>query len=52
VARPSTPSADLYGEVSSKYFTKVNEILTGSASDIPAALEELASDLEDTMADL
>ena len=52
VARPSTASADLYGEVSSKYFTRVNEILTGAASDIPAALEELASDLEDTMADL
>lgn len=52
VARPSTASADLYGEVSSKYFTKVNEILTGSASDVAAALEELAADLEDTMADL
>jgi trehalose/maltose transport system substrate-binding protein len=52
VARPSTASADLYGEVSSKYFTRVNEILTGAASDIPAALEELAADLEDTMADL
>jgi len=51
VARPSTPSADLYGEVSLEYFTAVNEILTGAAEAGPA-LEELATSLEDIMADV
>lgn len=52
VARPSTPSADLYNDVSTAYFTRVNEILTGSAAEVPAALEELQGELEDVMADL
>ncbi len=51
VARPSTPSADLYGEVSLEYFTAVNEILTGSAEAAPR-VEELAASLEDIMADV
>jgi trehalose/maltose transport system substrate-binding protein len=51
VARPSTPSADLYGEVSLEYFTAVNEILTGSAETGPR-VEELASSLEDIMSDV
>ncbi len=51
VARPSTPSADLYGEVSLEYFTAVNEILTGSAETAPR-VEDLASALEDIMSDV
>ncbi len=51
VARPSTPSADLYGEVSLEYFTAVSEILTGSAESGPR-VEDLASSLEDIMADV
>lgn len=51
VARPSTPSADLYGEVSLEYFTAISEILTGAAETGPR-VEELASALEDIMADL
>lgn len=51
VARPSTASVDLYGEVSTAYFTRVNEILTGSA-EIDAGLEDLQGQLEDIMADL
>lgn len=50
VARPSTASADLYGEVSQAYFTAVNEILTGS--DVNEKVENLAGQLEDIMADL
>jgi trehalose/maltose transport system substrate-binding protein len=52
VARPSTPSADLYGEVSLEYFTAVNEILSGQASDINARVEDLTSSLEDIMSDV
>lgn len=52
VARPSTVSAELYNDVSTAYFTRVNEILNGSASDVPAALEDLQGELEDIMADL
>lgn len=51
VARPSTASADLYNEVSIAYFTRVNEILTGRA-EVDAGFEDLASQLEDIMADL
>ena len=43
VVRPSTPSADLYGEVSLEYFTAVNEILSGQAEDINARVEDLAA---------
>ncbi len=50
VARPSTASADLYGEVSQVYFTGVNEILTGS--DVNEKVDSIASDLEDIMSDL
>jgi trehalose/maltose transport system substrate-binding protein len=50
VARPSTASADLYGEVSQVYFTGVNEILTGS--DVNENVDRIAADLEDIMADL
>ncbi len=50
VARPSTASADLYGEVSQVYFTGVNEILTGS--DVNEKVDSISSDLEDIMADL
>ncbi len=51
VARPSTPSADLYGEVSLEYFTAVNEILTGAAETGPR-VEDLSASLEDIMADV
>ncbi len=51
VARPSTPSADLYGEVSLEYFTAVNEIMTGAA-EVDARVEDLAAALEDIMADV
>jgi trehalose/maltose transport system substrate-binding protein len=52
VARPSTPSADLYGEVSQKYYTALNEIIAGTASDIPGRISDLAGELEDVMADV
>ncbi len=51
VARPSTPSADLYGEVSLEYYTAVNEILTGSAEAGPR-VEDLQASLEDIMSDV
>ena len=51
VARPSTPSADLYGEVTLEYYTAVSEILSGSAEAGPR-VEDLASSLEDIMADV
>ncbi|MFM9106626.1 MAG: ABC transporter substrate-binding protein [Chloroflexota bacterium] len=51
VPRPSTVSADLYNDVSTAYFTAVNEILTGQAvaADRVAAL---ATELEGIMAEL
>lgn len=52
VARPSTPSADLYGEVSLAYYTALNEIITGKASDVSSRVSELASALEDVMKDV
>lgn len=52
VARPSTPSADLYGEVSLAYYTALNEIITGKASDVGSRVSELASALEDVMKDV
>lgn len=51
VARPSTVSADLYNDVSTAYFTAVNEILTGQAEAAPR-VEALAGELEGIMAEL
>ncbi|MGH2531067.1 MAG: ABC transporter substrate-binding protein [Thermomicrobiales bacterium] len=51
VARPSSQTADLYNEVSTAYFTVINQILTGSVEAEPA-VEELAGELEDIVADL
>jgi trehalose/maltose transport system substrate-binding protein len=50
VARPSTASADLYGEVSQEYFTAINEILTGT--EVGPRIEDLSGALEDIMADV
>jgi len=50
VARPSTASADLYGEVSLEYFTALNEILTGT--EVGPRIEDLSGALEDIMADV
>jgi trehalose/maltose transport system substrate-binding protein len=52
VARPSTASKDLYGEVATEYARTLNEILNGTASDVAGAVESLAGSLEDIMADL
>ncbi|MGC4190345.1 MAG: ABC transporter substrate-binding protein [Thermomicrobiales bacterium] len=52
VARPSTASADLYGEVSLAYYTALNEILSGTASDVSGRVDELQSALEDIMKDV
>lgn len=45
VARPSTVTADLYNDVSTAYFTAVNQILTGQKETGPA-LEELQGEIE------
>lgn len=50
IARPSTPSADLYNDVSIAYFTAVNEILKGG--DAPSLIEDLQEELEDIMSEL
>jgi trehalose/maltose transport system substrate-binding protein len=52
VARPSTATADLYNEVSTAYFTAVNEILSGQAPDAAARVAQLADQLETIVADL
>lgn len=52
VARPSTVTSDLYNEVSTAYFTAVNEILTGQASDAAARVAQLASDIENIVSEL
>jgi trehalose/maltose transport system substrate-binding protein len=52
VARPSTVTADLYNQVSTAYFTALNEILTGQASDTAARVEQLAQQLEDIVSQL
>ncbi|MGN6032769.1 MAG: ABC transporter substrate-binding protein [Thermomicrobiales bacterium] len=51
VARPSTVSGDLYGEVSLAYYTAVNDILSGTASDAASRVDQLQSALEDIMQD-
>lgn len=50
VPRPSTVSADLYNDVSTAYFTAVNQILTGG--DAASLVEDLQGELEDIMSDL
>ncbi len=45
VARPSTVSADLYNDVSTAYFTAVNQILTGQV-DSKTAVAQLETDLK------
>ena len=48
VARPSTVSADLYNDVSTAYFTAVNQILTGQ-KEAGAAVAELGAELQDIL---
>jgi trehalose/maltose transport system substrate-binding protein len=45
VARPSTVSSDLYNDVSTAYFTAVNQILTGS-KDSKTAVADLETELK------
>jgi trehalose/maltose transport system substrate-binding protein len=52
VARPSTQTSDLYNEVSTAYFTAVNEILTGTAGDAAARVAQLAEQLEGIVSQL
>jgi trehalose/maltose transport system substrate-binding protein len=52
VARPSTVTADLYNQVSTAYFTALNEILTGQAPDAAARVEQLAQQLEGIVSQL
>lgn len=49
VPRPSTVSGELYNEVSSAYFTGVNQILTGQ-KDAKTAVGEIEQQLKDIMA--
>ena len=52
VARPSSVTSDLYNQVSTAYFTAVNEILTGQATDAAARVAKLAQDLEGIVSQL
>ena len=45
-------TSDLYNQVSTAYFTAVNEILTGQATDAAARVAELAQELEGIVAQL
>ena len=45
VARPSTVSADLYNDVSTAYFTAINQVLTGQ-KDSKTAVADLETDLK------
>jgi hypothetical protein len=49
---PSTVTADLYNQVSTAYFTAVNEILTGQVADAGARVAQLAEQLEGIVAQL
>jgi trehalose/maltose transport system substrate-binding protein len=51
VARPSTVTKDLYNEVSTAYFTAVNQILIGNA-EAAAAVADLEGKLNDIVAEL
>jgi trehalose/maltose transport system substrate-binding protein len=51
VARPSTVSGELYNSVSTAYFQRVNQVLTGSKSAEDAA-KEIESELKDIMSQL
>ncbi|GAC1535960.1 MAG: hypothetical protein NVS2B7_05330 [Herpetosiphon sp.] len=48
VPRPSTVTADLYNDVSTAYFTAVNQVLTGQKSG-KAAVADLEKSLKDTL---
>lgn len=52
VARPSTPTKDLYNEVSIAYFTAVNGILSGQQSDVATTLGNLEGQITDILKDL
>jgi len=51
VARPSTVTKDLYNEVSTDYFTTINQILVGNV-ETAAAISDLANKLNDIVAEL
>jgi trehalose/maltose transport system substrate-binding protein len=51
VARPSTVSGELYNSVSTAYFQRVNQILTGSAT-AADAVADIESELNDIMSEL
>jgi trehalose/maltose transport system substrate-binding protein len=51
VARPSTVSGELYNSVSTAYFQRVNQVLTGGKSAEDAA-KEIESELNDIMSEL
>ena len=51
-ARPSSVTSDLYNQVSTAYFTAVNEILTGQAADAAARVAQLAEELKGIVAQL
>lgn len=52
VARPSTPTKDLYNQVSIAYFTAVNGILSGQKSDIATTLGDLDGQIKDILKEL
>lgn len=51
VARPSTVAGELYNSVSTAYFQRVNQILTGAAT-APDAVAEIEAELNDIMSEL
>lgn len=52
IARPSGVAADLYNDVSTAFFTTVNNLLSGQSSDVSGSMDDLASQIEDILADL